>query len=289
MKATLRGMTLIDILVAMILFTVVILGASNLLISLEKLSSNFVKNEASLMGTALGAFEDIVGKITVSNQVSIPATTVTPNPNPATAPYNSIEIRVAPANLPATSIHTNDTIHYYWQDGTQLKYKSKIGPAAASADTVFARDICVNLIHQNHFESDRYGDHRKANGRNHGNIENHCRGAVTECAMSSFRRGFALIAVLAILIVILFGAAAILTSVSGHANIKFRMIQELKAQYLAEAGMQWAIWDCKTTPANCGVDRTSPALDGTTTAFIAKTNLGGGNYRFVVTVNYSDT
>ncbi len=101
------------------------------------------------------------------------------------------------------------------------------------------------------------------------------------------KRGFALITVLAVLVVIVFGATAILTAVAGHINIKFRTLQELQNQYLAEAGMQWAIWDCRTTPANCGVNQTSPTIDGSTTAFITKQDLGNGNYRFVVTVDYA--
>ncbi len=134
-----NGVTLLELLIAITLFTVLLLAASNLMISFGRISSNFIRNEASLMGTALGAFEDIVGKITISNLVTIPATTVVPNPVKV-PPDNSIEIRVAPAGA-ATSDHLNDTIHYYWQNGSQLMYKSKIGVLAASADSVIAGDI----------------------------------------------------------------------------------------------------------------------------------------------------
>lgn len=100
------------------------------------------------------------------------------------------------------------------------------------------------------------------------------------------KRGFALVIVLAILMMLSLGLAAILTAVSSHSGVKIMSAQEIKAQYLAEAGMKWAMWDCKTTPANCGVNRTSPPLDGVTTASIEKVSLGGGKYQFKVTVNY---
>jgi len=140
MKRADCGATLLDLLLAVALFTIVLLTASNLMISFGKLSSNFVKNEASVMGTALGTFEDIVRKVTLANQLTIPATTVIPSPVPTEAPYNSLEIRIAPTG-PATADHTNDTIHYYWQDGCQLKYKSKIGVAATTGDSIVAEDI----------------------------------------------------------------------------------------------------------------------------------------------------
>lgn len=68
---TAQGFTLIELIIAVVLFAVVLLSASNLMISFGKFSTRVVKSEASLMGTALGAFEEIVQKITAANEVAI--------------------------------------------------------------------------------------------------------------------------------------------------------------------------------------------------------------------------
>jgi prepilin-type N-terminal cleavage/methylation domain-containing protein len=125
LKRSDKGFTLIELVIAIALSAVVLLSASNLLINFGKFSANVVKNEASLMGTALGAFEEIVGKITAANEVTIPATAVA-------AP--SIEIRVDTPNT--ASNFADDTVYKYWKSGTQL-FKS-VGSAAGSA---IANDI----------------------------------------------------------------------------------------------------------------------------------------------------
>lgn len=130
------GFTLLELLIATVLFTVVLLAGSSLLINFGTFSSNLVRSEASLMGTALGAFEQIVKRIGESNQVVI---------NPAGFPASgaSIAIRVPPVGA-ATSDRTNDVFHVYWVAGGQLFHKSATGalPAVpAPGDTVIANDI----------------------------------------------------------------------------------------------------------------------------------------------------
>ena len=67
------------------------------------------------------------------------------------------------------------------------------------------------------------------------------------------KKGFALITVLVVLILVAMGTAAILKSVASHNTMKAINVQELKAQYLAEAGMQRALWLCRTNGGNCSV------------------------------------
>ena len=132
LKRSDEGFTLLELAISIALSAVVLLSASNLLINFGKFTSNVVKSEASLMGTALGTFEEMVGRITAANQVTIPASGIA-------AP--SIAIGVDTLNNSTPSDITDDTIYTYWQDGTQLKYKSKVGTAAESAVSVKAEDI----------------------------------------------------------------------------------------------------------------------------------------------------
>lgn len=139
LKRSEAGFTLLELLIAAVLFTVVLLAGSNLLINFGTFSSNLVKSEASLMGTALGAFEQIVKRIEESNQVTI-------NPTGFTGDtiVTSIAIRVPPTG-PASSGHGSDVYHVYWvTTGGQLFHKSDTGalPAVpALGDTVIAHDI----------------------------------------------------------------------------------------------------------------------------------------------------
>ena len=134
---SLTGFTLFELIIAIVLFTVVLLAASGLLINFGSFASRFIRNEASLMGTALGAFEEMTGRITEANEVTIPATSFA-------AP--SIDIRVSPPG-PASFDHSGDIFHTYWQTGTQIKYKTSTGsPPAAGGGTVIADDIDASSL-----------------------------------------------------------------------------------------------------------------------------------------------
>jgi len=65
------------------------------------------------------------------------------------------------------------------------------------------------------------------------------------------RKGFALITVLVILILIAMGTAVILQTVSSHSVMKAMNVQELQSQALAEAGMQQALLICRQNNGNC--------------------------------------
>ena len=82
------------------------------------------------------------------------------------------------------------------------------------------------------------------------------------------KKGFALITVLVILIMIALGTAAVLQSVGSHASMKSISVEETKNQYLAEAGMQHALWKCRTNGGVCvnetiTIDGTSVKIDVT--------------------------
>lgn len=90
------------------------------------------------------------------------------------------------------------------------------------------------------------------------------------------KKGFALITVLAILIVIALGTATVLQSVGSQTSMKSISLQGLKDQYIAEAGMQYALWCLRTGTAAFSTDTSYNVLaaDGATvlgTAHIKKT------------------
>lgn len=77
------------------------------------------------------------------------------------------------------------------------------------------------------------------------------------------KKGFALITVLVVLILVAMGSAAILTSVGSFNTMKAKNVQEIKAQYLAEAGMQYALWKCRTSACateSISIDEVSVAI-----------------------------
>lgn len=98
------------------------------------------------------------------------------------------------------------------------------------------------------------------------------------------KKGFALITVLAVLIMVAVGTATVLQSVGSQTNMKSNNFQEVKAQYLAEAGMQRALWKCRTT--GC-IDELTYQIDGTTVA-IDVTSLGSNLFTIQVSVSYTN-
>jgi len=59
-------------------------------------------------------------------------------------------------------------------------------------------------------------------------------------------KGLALVIVLAIMICLSIIAGAILIVARGHYHATGSQIKHTKAFYLAEAGVQWALWRCRT-------------------------------------------
>lgn len=77
------------------------------------------------------------------------------------------------------------------------------------------------------------------------------------------KNGYALITVLAVLIMIALGAATVLQSMGSITNVKSGNLQEVRGQYLAEAGMQYALAQCRTPGGCASVNGTTKDIDGT--------------------------
>ena len=103
------------------------------------------------------------------------------------------------------------------------------------------------------------------------------------------KKGFSLITVLAVLIVIALGTATVLQSVGSHTNMKSNNIQEVKARFLAEAGMQHALWRCRTS--SCTTETINNFAGTASTVVITATALlpsGANYYKILVSVAYTD-
>jgi len=110
-----QGLTLIELIVAVTLSAVVFLAASSILVNFGKFSTNVIKSESSLMGSALGTFEQIVGDITDANTVVFPASNY---------PAPSIDIRLSQAGSGASSSHSTDVYHTYWLNTGKIYYST---------------------------------------------------------------------------------------------------------------------------------------------------------------------
>ncbi|MFA5167450.1 MAG: hypothetical protein WC530_02830 [Candidatus Omnitrophota bacterium] len=96
------------------------------------------------------------------------------------------------------------------------------------------------------------------------------------------KKGFSLITVLAGMIVLALGTAAVLQAVGSHSNMKSNNLQEIKAQFLAEAGVLHARWKCRTsscTTETISIDGTSVTITATALA-----NL----YKILASVSYTN-
>ncbi len=103
------------------------------------------------------------------------------------------------------------------------------------------------------------------------------------------KKGFALITVLAVLIMIALGTAAVLQSVGSQTNLKSINVQEVKEQFLSEAGMQYALWRSRNGANPASENYTVMDIDGTTplgdvVIIKAETASGSGIYKIKVCV-----
>lgn len=101
--------------------------------------------------------------------------------------------------------------------------------------------------------------------------------------MTKMKRGFALIAVLVASIIIGIMITALLQVSISMDNVgRMRGPDGIKAQYLAEAGIQYALWQCRNNNFSTPV---TVSEDGKTIT-ITKTPQGDGTYKIDSTVNY---
>ncbi len=107
------------------------------------------------------------------------------------------------------------------------------------------------------------------------------------------KKGFALITVLAVLIMIALGTATILQSVGSQTNMKSNNLQEVKNQYLAEAGMQYAQWVCRANNGNCSsaavtLAKATTGLEQDIVIRVTETPAGSGIYQIKSEVDYTN-
>lgn len=103
----------------------------------------------------------------------------------------------------------------------------------------------------------------------------------------SLKRGFALITVLAMVIVISLGAATLLRSMGNVANLKSNSIADIQAQYLTEAGVEYAKWLCRNAacPASTGNTIT---IDGAAVKIAATALTPANFYNITASVAYTE-
>ncbi|MFA7255030.1 MAG: hypothetical protein WC133_02880 [Candidatus Omnitrophota bacterium] len=107
------------------------------------------------------------------------------------------------------------------------------------------------------------------------------------------KRGFALITVLAVLMLIALGTATILQSVGTHTSLKAKNVQEVKAQDLAEAGMQHALQICRKNNGDCSLAnitllKADTLLEQDIKITTVPATSGAASYTIKVEVNYPD-
>ena len=108
------------------------------------------------------------------------------------------------------------------------------------------------------------------------------------------KKGFALITVLAILIIIALGTAMVLKSVGSHTSMKSNNLQDVEAQYVAEAAMQYALWVCRQNNGDCSTlngmtwTMASSGLNHDVKFTTNPTSAGAASYTIIPEVDYSD-
>lgn len=120
-----KGLTLLELLVAITLLTTVILTASTLLISFKKFYFDFIQRQSDIGEVTLAVLEEMVNRVTVANNVSITGS-------------SRIAIRVDNTD---PSDPDDDTIHTYWKTGDTIKYKSKVGSNPEGPARTIAQNI----------------------------------------------------------------------------------------------------------------------------------------------------
>jgi Tfp pilus assembly protein PilX len=113
--------------------------------------------------------------------------------------------------------------------------------------------------------------------------------------MNGSKRGFALITVLAIVIMLTLGITAMLQFSYNQSKLQGATIMGTSAQYVAEAGMQQVLWSCRDAGCSANVvNMAMPSADPnmTTTYTISDPPAGNtalaGTKQIDVTVTYTD-
>jgi prepilin-type N-terminal cleavage/methylation domain-containing protein len=124
-----KGLTLIELIVAMTMLSVVILTSSAVLINFKKFYKGFSDKQAVVGEVSLAFLEDITNKVFLANELTI-------NPPDTPGPSgSSIAIRVDNSDPSSTA---DDTVYTYWYSGTEIQRKST---NPTSGPTTVAKDV----------------------------------------------------------------------------------------------------------------------------------------------------
>ncbi|MBI4335501.1 MAG: prepilin-type N-terminal cleavage/methylation domain-containing protein [Candidatus Omnitrophica bacterium] len=107
-----KGLTLLELLIAMSIFSMIVLTASSLLISFKKFYIDFVERQSEIEGVSLGLLEEMSNNVRVATRIT--ATTDIPkNPVPDTDYTSTLQLYYD-ANNPATpENYDDDSYHSY--------------------------------------------------------------------------------------------------------------------------------------------------------------------------------
>ncbi|MCX5715785.1 MAG: hypothetical protein NTV07_02780 [Candidatus Omnitrophica bacterium] len=126
MVAGKRALSLIELLIAISLMSAVVLTASVLLINFKKFYKDFTDKQETVGEVSLVVLEDIANKILLANQITI------------SSGGSQIDIRIDNSDPSDTA---DDTVHTYWLQSKQIKYKYKVDGNPDSATTVLTKNI----------------------------------------------------------------------------------------------------------------------------------------------------
>jgi len=144
LKRASAGFSLIEVIVASTLAFVVVLTASNLLINFGKFTSTTIRAESDMMAAALGAMEDIAGRIQEANAVAIMNEAAITAYPVGCAANSCIQIRVDQkiSGQATPSDFTDDVVHTFWRLGRQIQYTStNLETGAISGTLMLAQGI----------------------------------------------------------------------------------------------------------------------------------------------------
>ncbi len=105
-------------------------------------------------------------------------------------------------------------------------------------------------------------------------------------------KGFALVTVLVVVIVVAALSAGVIQVLNSYTSLKQVSLEGIKAQYLAEAAMQWALYQCRSAGGVCPttedtvIQMPSGDLSDGMTSVISINAGPGGTYDIKTTITY---
>jgi len=134
-----KGLSLLELIIAITLLSVVLMTASSLLISFNKFYFDFTQKQNQVGEIYLGTLEEIIYRTRSANRVSV-TTTLPVNPVAGTT-YNSTITMYIDENNPHTADNYTDDARYYYlwngQFNVDGNIQRSITPAGGSTTTTY--------------------------------------------------------------------------------------------------------------------------------------------------------